>query len=53
MGFQAGREFIFLFKINLPQGLQVGQVKDCRTLCCTHLIDEHLRPSLRASYQVD
>lgn len=52
MGFQAGREFIFLFKINLPQGLRVGQVKDRRALSCTHLTDERLRPSHHASYQV-
>lgn len=43
MGLQAGKEFIFLLKINLLQGLQVGQVRDFRALCCAHFTDEHVR----------
>lgn len=53
MGLQAGKEFIFLLKINLPQGLQVGQVRDFRSLCCAHFTDVHVRLRFCASHQVD
>lgn len=53
MGLQAGKEFIFLLKINLPQGLQVGQVRDFRALCCAHFTDVHVRLRFCASHWVD